>query len=62
MSDFPGNDAIAAAVWAWEAFTEAKTPALQAHYLIETMNAMSDLASWHPGFNLDTGEIEVRDE
>lgn len=56
--DFGGYDALASAVWAWEAFNEAKTPLLQAHYLIEVANAMSDLASWHPNYNSETGEID----
>lgn len=51
-------DAIAEVWAAHRYFSEATTPLGQAHYLIELSNRVSDLATYHPKWNYETGEIE----
>jgi hypothetical protein len=43
---------------AWDRFQNATTPTLQASALIDLSDAMSDLATWLPGYNYTTGKIE----
>ena len=46
-------------VWAnFKRYTEATTLLEQAHYLTELSNSVSDLVSYHPNYNINTGEIE----
>lgn len=45
-------------VWAVHAqLSEAKTIGSQAQYIIELSNRVSDLASWHPRWDYEHGEI-----
>jgi hypothetical protein len=51
-------DAIAE-VWAqFKYYAEAGNPISQAHHLVDLSNAVADLATYHPRFNYETGEIE----
>jgi hypothetical protein len=50
-------DAGFAAFYARERFSEARTPVLASSALVELANAMSDLASWLPGYDVETGTI-----
>jgi hypothetical protein len=54
-------DAIASTVWAADAVLHAATPAQFAAAIRDLQEAASDLASWHPSYNSETGEIEVPD-
>ena len=56
-------DAAIAAHLAWRSFAEASTPTSQASALLELNEAMSDLTSWLPGYDYETGTIAAeRDE
>ena len=41
----------------WHNFTHSTDPLEQARWLIELSNRMSDLITWHEGFDYETGEI-----
>ena len=41
----------------FEMFAAAKTPVEQAQYLIELTNAMSDLRTWLPGYDIETDVV-----
>ena len=43
--------------WAYDAVSNATTLVEQAPALIELSNAMSDLASWLPGYDINTGRL-----
>lgn len=51
------QDAAVEADYRWQRFAHAKTPTEQAEWLVELSNAMSDLRSWLPGFDSDTGTM-----
>ena len=46
--------------WRWEQYLAASRydPVTSAGYLIELSNAISDLASFIPGYNMETGDVE----
>lgn len=62
MSDSGSSDAIEHLAWAWEAYAAASTPVLQASRLAELANAVHDVVSWHPEFNIETGLIGEPEE
>lgn len=47
---------------AWDAFCRARTPIEQASAIVDMNNAMSDLASWLPGYNAKLGRVPYADE
>jgi hypothetical protein len=51
-------DAVEAVYWAWQRFKGATYPLGQAAALLDVASAMSDVASWLPGYNVETGEVE----
>lgn len=53
-----GLRALENAYNAFDCYSEAKTPFLQAHYLVELSNAMGDLVTWHPRWRCEVGRIE----
>lgn len=61
QSNFDGFDAIASAYWAWERLRDARSITEQADAVIDLSNAMSDLASWHPEYDIETGLIGAED-
>lgn len=48
--------------YAFDNYTEAKTLPMQAHWLGELSNAMSDLISYHPRFDYEQGRIVPENE
>lgn len=57
------TDAAVAAYLAWRDVAEANDPISFSTAMVEASNAMSDLASWLPGFDVNTGTIAAeRDE
>lgn len=51
------GDAIDEVLYRWERYFAAKTHMDACHALVELNNAMSDLASWHPDYDSDLGEV-----
>lgn len=51
------HDAGLHALRAWERLSEATTPLREADALIDLANAMSDLASWLPGYDIEIGTV-----
>lgn len=51
------SDAIASVFWDFENLSEATTLSRQAGAFIELANSVSDLVSWHPKFDIETGQI-----
>lgn len=51
-------DAIESAAWGWERLSGATTLSETASAFDQVNNAISDLQTWHPRFNYETGEIE----
>lgn len=51
------HDAGIEADYRWHLFRNAKTPYDQADALIGLSNAMSDLRSWLPGWDFETGTM-----
>ncbi len=51
------QDAAVEAWWAWDRLSEAKTLPAQASAVNDLANAMSDLASWLPGYEYRTGRL-----
>lgn len=59
----PGSTDAALAAWfAYERFSEAQTPITQAYALTELHDAMSQFATWLPGYNYETGRVEGHDD
>lgn len=56
--DWGGLDALETVWYAHYRYAEAKTLGDQAHWYIELSNAIGDLKTWHPKYNMDTGEID----
>ena len=58
------TDAIEAAIYAWQAFDRRGASAVElAAATVDLSNAMSDLMSWHPGYDIETGTMPwERDE
>lgn len=50
--------AVAEADYRWKLYTEATNELSRADALIELSNAMSDLRSWLPDFDIETGTVE----
>lgn len=46
----------------WIRFRDAKTMGAEMHAFISLSNSISDLATWHPDYNIETGEIELGDD
>ena len=46
------------AIWRWSRFAAARDPLSQAGALVNLSNAMSDMATFLPGYNSQTGEID----
>ena len=44
--------------WRWSLFAAAKDPVSQASALVELANAISDLGTFIPGYNAETGDVE----
>ena len=55
-------DAIAAVALAWNRLSSAKTIIEQATAVEDMHNAMSDLSSWHPNYDVRTGFIQFEEE
>lgn len=51
------QDAGVTAFRAWEQFAAARTPIEQADAVTALSNAMTDLATWLPGYDYETGTI-----
>lgn len=52
-------DALEVAHDEFHAYIDATTPAMQAGALIKLCNKMSDLATWHPEYDLESGRIRI---
>lgn len=61
MIEPAAGDAVMSAYLAYKRWSTATTMLSQASNLIALANAMSDVASWLPGFNPETGEVEIHD-
>ncbi len=59
---FEGWNAIEQVVAAWDSYINASNPILAAYYLIAVDEAVGDLATYHPDYNLNTGLIGEPDE
>jgi len=44
--------------WRWSSFATAKDPVSQASALVELANAISDLRTFIPGYNTESGDVE----
>ncbi len=53
----PWLDAAEEVMYQWHLFSKATTPVLAANYLVELSNAMSDLQTYHPGWDYKTGTM-----
>lgn len=56
------HDAGLDVYWTWDRFKVASTPLDQAEALTAMSNAMSDLATYLPGYDYERGEIVDEDE
>lgn len=56
------QDLVIEAWFGWERLMEAKTLSDQASAINQMNNTMADLATWMPGWNVETGRIEGHDE
>jgi hypothetical protein len=56
------HDAALAVYWAWDDFERATNPVLQARAVTRLDDAVSDLASWLPGYDDHLGRIPYDDE
>jgi hypothetical protein len=56
------HDAALDAHHAWNSFVEARDPITAAYALTTLNDAMSDLATWLPGYNPETGRIETAED
>lgn len=56
------GDAIESTVNGWACFMDASKPYEFAAAVIALQDAVSDLASWHPRYDSDTGRILGGDE
>lgn len=61
LIDEHAGDAVLSACFAYERVAEATTLPQQADAFRALADAMSDLMSWVPGYNMDTGRIEGYD-
>lgn len=53
-----GLRALESAYNAFDCYRDANTLFLQAHYLVELSDAMSDLVTWHPRWRFEVGRID----
>lgn len=51
------HEAVASVEYAWHNYSRASTPILQAYWLGKVDDAIGDLITFHPDYDLDTGEI-----
>lgn len=58
----PWHDAALSAWHAWDRFSTARTPIEQADAIGDLADAMSNLATWLPGYDDRTGRISDPDE
>lgn len=58
----PWHDAGLAVDAAFERLENARTLLEQADALVDLSNSVSDLRSWLPGYNAETGRVENYDE
>lgn len=58
LIDEHAGDAVMTAYRAFERLDEATTARQFSAAYIDLCNAMGDVASWLPGWNVDTGEVE----
>jgi hypothetical protein len=56
------GDAVDTVCWRWGTFVAAKTYLDQADAIRGVNDAMSDLASWVPGYDIRDGEIHRQDD
>jgi hypothetical protein len=56
------EEAAVEAWWAFTALAEAKTIGEQSYAFMRLSDAMSDLASWLPGYDADTGRLPADDD
>jgi hypothetical protein len=54
-------DAVEMAWFAWNRFENATNPVIQADALLHLASAMSDVATWLPGYDPNTGEVASDD-
>lgn len=52
------TDAADTVEWRWRQYENARTALEQADALINLSNAMSDMASYLPNYNPETGEVD----
>ena len=53
------GDAVAAAHEAWVRFETSSGPFAQAQAVVALQNAMHDLSTWLPGYDIETGIVTV---
>lgn len=54
----PGSlESLENVVYLFDLYARAENLAAQAAYLVELSNAVDDLRSFHPGYDLDTGTM-----
>jgi hypothetical protein len=56
------HDAGLAAWWTWDRYRNAVSPLDAANHLVELNNAMADLVTWLPGYDVDTGTPREADD
>lgn len=56
-SPYSWHNAGLEVVYRWDCFQSANNPVDQAHQLVELSNAISDLKSWLPEFDIETGTM-----
>lgn len=57
MTEEDWHDAALNVVYQFDAWTEARDPVISANRLIELNNAVTDLKSWLPGYEYETGTM-----
>ena len=54
----PGSlDALETVIYTFDRYVEAGTVGQQASYLVELINAMEDLRTFHPGYEVESGTM-----
>lgn len=52
------HDAGLSVYWAWQRFVSSPDPVLRANAIIKLSDAISDLSTWLPGYDYETGTID----
>ena len=53
------GNAVATVYAAWVKFETSRGPLAQAHAVVDLQNAMHDLSTWLPGYDVETGIVTI---